>query len=199
METTTSAYHPPTSDGVETMGVNPKCPNEMEDSNPIRVMETARRSMDEWNATILPKLQPQIQHLLQQVHTLKDKLHMKQETPEHAKETCATLKQIMVETIVHEQQIQKLYTRLHDCKQQVQQAMEVNPLCTKYLSGISRLPIFGKAGRTKTTHQMELEHYYQYLFLPQYETAMIEYNTINDQCQHILLSISNARAEQKSE
>ena len=205
MESPTATYnHPITSAGVERMGVNPKHPEysstELIDHDPIHIMEQAKQIMEEWNTTIAPKVTPRVNALLQQVTDMKHQLDAKEnviQSDERAKQTMQTeLGIIFDESIAIEKQIQKLYDRLHTCKGRIHDALEGNPLCTKYLSPIVKLPIFGRVSN-KTEHQHTLDHYYQHVFLHQYETATMEYQTVTDQCQHILLLVSNTRTSLK--
>ena len=222
METTTTNYHHPSTAGIEGMGVNPKHPeyssssfsrNNEEDHHPIHtVMEESKLVMEEWITTIVPKIMPRIQTLVQQVtdlkHTISHQNH--KEHDEHPENNTTTdhpnnythmnteLGIRFDETIAMEQQIQTLFNHLKVCKGKIHDSLEGNnPLYTKYTSAISKLRIFGRVCQ-KTAHQMTLDQYYHHTFLPQYETATVEYQHVIDQCQHVLLLVSNTRTCMKS-
>lgn len=207
MATTTTNYHHPSTAGMERMGVNPKHP---EHTSTIHVMEESKLVLEEWMTTVAPKTMPRIQILVQLVTDLKNTVqrHIHKENVKHPENSTTTnhsnmkathveLRMLFDEAIAIEQKIQTLFNRLHTCKGKIHDALEGNPLCTKYLSSISKLPIFGRVTQ-KTEHQMTLDHYYQHDFLPHYETATVEYQEVMDQCQHILLLVSNTRACMKS-
>jgi regulator of replication initiation timing len=165
-------------------------------------MEHAKHVIEEWNTTIVPKIIPKVESMLQQVTDMKHQIDSKENNVmfpnDRAKDVIhAELGIIFDETMHIEKQIQKLYDRLHTCKGQIHDALEGNPLCTKYLSPIVKLPIFGRVSN-KTEQQEKLDHYYQHDFLHQYETATLEYQTVTDQCQHILLLVSNSRTSLKA-
>ena len=218
METTTATplnhhHHllPSTSEDrrIERMGVNPKHPEYSSDDQmrmmkeherPIYIMEESKRVMEEWNTTIVPKIIPRVHTLLQQVKDMKHRTDAKENVVHHqdqrTRETIkAELGMILEETIALERQIQTVFNQLRTCKQQIHDTLEGNPLCTKYLSAISKLPVFGRVSST-SHHNKEhktLDHYYQHHFLHHYETATVEYQQVSDQCQHILLLVSNTR------
>jgi hypothetical protein len=228
METTTTNYHHPSKAGIERMGVNPKHPeyssstelNMDQNTNtnepctnddrrhPIHVMQESKLVLEEWMTTIVPKTMPRIQALVQQVTDLKNTTprqnhkenveHPQNKKTNHINVTMnAELASIFDQAIAMEQQIQTLFNRLQVCKGSIHDALEGHPLCTKYLSSISKLPIFGRVYQ-KTKDQVTLDQYYQHDFLPHYETATVEYQEVMDQCQHILLLVSNTRACIKS-
>ena len=210
METApTATYQPTTSVGIEHLGVNPKHPEysstEFHDHhNPIHIMGESKQAMEEWMTNIVPKVMPQVSTLLQQVTDMK---HTADHPDGRIKDDVmkTELGTIFHQTIAFEKQMQKAYDRLRSCKVLIHDVLEVNPLYTKYLSSISKLPIFGRVGTknstgtTSTTEQHKvLDQYYQQDFLHQYETAMMEYQTVSDQCQHILLLVSNTRTTLKT-
>lgn len=97
---------------------------------------------------------------------------------------------IIQETIDMQQQVQQIHDELVHCKEQINHALQVDPICTKYLNNISRLPIFGTPYRQD---QKDLHHYYTHQFLPYYETAMTEYHELNQYPSGILQRILNMR------
>ena len=200
--------HPPTSIvGIEQMGVNPKHPEYSstefhEHHDPIRIMEHSKQIMEEWNTIVVPKIMPRVNALVHHVTDLKYQTDAADHSVRHDDNdrirTLAELKTLFDETIAIEAQLQQLYDPLRTGKQQMCAALRGNPLCTKYLSSISQCPIFGRVTPKLTADQVTLDHYYQHEYLHQYETATIEYQTVSDQCQHILLLISNTRTSWKS-
>lgn len=188
--TTTNYDHPSTADQ-----------NKQHEHDPILVLEESKVVMEEWINTVVPKIMTPVQTLWQHVTDLKcQELHHK-DNVEHEKgmkTTNAELGNIFDQTIVLEKQIQSLFNRLLSCYEKIHDVLEGNPVRTQQPhSGTISLHIFGRVGH-KTEQQVTLDHYYHHEFLSQYETAMVQYQTVIDQCQHILLMVSNTRTCMKS-
>jgi hypothetical protein len=189
--TTTIDDHPSTADQKKT--------EPQPEHDPIHVLEESKLVLEEWTTTVVPKIMPRVQTLWEHVTDLKIQEQNHQDNVKHEQSKRATdaeLGIIFDQTIVMEQQVQALFNRLLSCNGNIHDVLEGNPLRTKHAGAIS-LHIFGRVGH-KTQHQVTLDHYYQQVFLPQYETATIEYQKVIDQCQHILLLVSNARTCMKS-
>jgi hypothetical protein len=210
---TSSHYHHPSPTscaGIEGVGINPKHPFDDEDNdvhNPDRVLLKAKCIIEEWNTTVVPKMRPVVLQLLQQVNEIEnysyntdDMKTVNDENQQNRKfnkfndnnESNGKYDEIVNQTESIQRNINELHDRLHSCKLNIHHVLEVNTLHTKYLSPISKLPIFGKVCQ-KTEGQIELDHYYQQHFLHQYETANVEYREVDDICRRIISIVETKR------
>jgi hypothetical protein len=196
MATTTAVSSP-----VELMGVNPKHPDSAT-THPNRVLpkealEQAKAIMQIWNDTVVPKIFPvanDLLHLADKLWHLEKKDHQYHPDTSESREDGgvdiinmdervvtirtkveADWEKIVTETSTLCQKVEDLHERLVQCKENIRLALQLDPLCTKYLSAISRLPIFG---RPYSDDQKELNHYYNHKFLAQYENATVEYQEL---------------------
>ena len=203
-----------TSTATMMLGVNPKHPDYSSTDHhhlhdPIHVMEQAKQAMEEWMTVIVPNVIPRVRALQQQVAELK----IEQDPPTAAttkennensdnhstKKVDDTLQIIFDQTMACERQIQTTYDRLHTIKGQIRDAMTVPAphnmeVALHYLSPIAQLPVFGGRRPVHTASQDMLHDYYQHDFLARYETATVEYDRSMDDCQHVLLHVSNLRS-----
>lgn len=208
METSTAASHAPS---TMMLGVNPKHPDYSSTDHhlhdPIHVMEQAKQAMEEWMTIIVPNVIPRVRALQQQVVEFKKEQDPPTATTKEnnensdnhsTKKVDDTLQIIFDQTMACERQIQTTYDRLHTIKGQIRDAMTVPAphmeVALHYLSPIAQLPVFGGRRPVHTASQDMLHDYYQHDFLARYETATVEYDRSMDDCQHVLLHVSNLRS-----
>ena len=200
-----------TSTATMMLGVNPKHPDYSSTDHhlhdPIHVMEQAKQAMEEWMTIIVPNVIPRVRALQQQVVEFKKEQDPPTATTKEnnensdnhsTKKVDDTLQIIFDQTMACERQIQTTYDRLHTIKGQIRDAMTVPAphmeVALHYLSPIAQLPVFGGRRPVHTASQDMLHDYYQHDFLARYETATVEYDRSMDDCQHVLLHVSNLRS-----
>jgi hypothetical protein len=188
---------------IQVVGMNPNHPDAPTILSPEEAMEQAQAAIHDWNETVMPKISPIAEDLW---HQASDLWHVEKNEPEKRKEEKESdeiphqfqdaWQGIFNETAVLKQQVEEKKTRLVNCKQNIQHALQADPECTKYMSAILKLPIFTPPCPEA---QKELDHYYNNTFLHQYENAMEEYEELLGYPTGLLRRIENVRKYELNE
>jgi hypothetical protein len=185
---------------IELLGVNPKHPDAPTTLSPEEAMEQARAAIHDWNETVLPKIRPIVEDLWHQANDLWQvekhefaKQDLKVDLPavdDIPHQFQGAWQSILSETAALQMQVDDLKMRLVKAKENIHHTLQVDPECAKYMSAILKLPFFSPPCPEALK---ELDHYYNYKFLHQYENAMVEYEEMMGYPTGLLRRIENIR------
>jgi hypothetical protein len=187
---------------IEVLGVNPKHPDAPVTLSPEEALEQACAAVHDWNETVLPNIRPIAEDLWHQANDLwqvekhefskQDRKEGERHPPvdEIPHQFQGAWQSLLHETAALKQQVEDLKVRLVKAKGDIQHTLQVDPECSKYRSAILKLPFFTPPCPEALR---ELDRYYNYKFLHQYENAMVEYEEMVGYPTGLLRRIENLR------